>query len=63
MQSLLERASRVLPAEKLWVNPDCGLKTRRWHEVEAALRNLVTAARAMRACRAHSASKLYTGRR
>jgi 5-methyltetrahydropteroyltriglutamate--homocysteine methyltransferase len=37
-----------LPAERLWVNPDCGLKTRRWEEVEPAIRNMVEAARLMR---------------
>ncbi|MCX4572207.1 hypothetical protein OHB41_03205 [Streptomyces sp. NBC_01571] len=35
-------------AERLWVNPDCGLKTRAWPEVRAALENLVTAAREVR---------------
>ncbi|MDR2380320.1 MAG: 5-methyltetrahydropteroyltriglutamate--homocysteine S-methyltransferase [Bifidobacteriaceae bacterium] len=38
-----------LPAESVWVNPDCGLKTRGPAETEAALKNLVTAARAVRA--------------
>jgi 5-methyltetrahydropteroyltriglutamate--homocysteine methyltransferase len=44
MLDLLRRAASVLPPEKLWVNPDCGLKTRGWPEVEAALENMVTAA-------------------
>jgi 5-methyltetrahydropteroyltriglutamate--homocysteine methyltransferase len=44
----LERAARVIPPERLWVNPDCGLKTRAWPEVEAALRNMVEATRLMR---------------
>jgi 5-methyltetrahydropteroyltriglutamate--homocysteine methyltransferase len=44
----LERAARVIPADRLWVNPDCGLKTRGWPEVEAALRNMVEAARIVR---------------
>ena len=48
MQELLERAMSVLPAERLWVNPDCGLKTRGWPEVSAALRNMVEAARLAR---------------
>jgi 5-methyltetrahydropteroyltriglutamate--homocysteine methyltransferase len=39
----------VLPADRLWVNPDCGLKTRRWEEVVPALANLVRAAAAVRA--------------
>lgn len=46
---LIERATQVIPVERLWVNPDCGLKTRSWPEVEAALRNMVEAARLMRA--------------
>ena len=45
---LLERAVRVLPARQLWVNPDCGLKTRGWTEVEAALTHMVEAARILR---------------
>jgi 5-methyltetrahydropteroyltriglutamate--homocysteine methyltransferase len=46
---LLLRASRVLPAERLWVNPDCGLKTRGWEEVQPALANMVEGARRVRA--------------
>ncbi len=46
--ALLERAARVFPPDRLWVNPDCGLKTRGWPEVEAALTNMVEAARAFR---------------
>ena len=42
------RGGRCCRAERLWVNPDCGLKTRGWPEVEAALRNLVEAARRLR---------------
>jgi 5-methyltetrahydropteroyltriglutamate--homocysteine methyltransferase len=38
----------VLPAGRLWVNPDCGLKTRAWEEVVPALANMVTAARTVR---------------
>ncbi len=49
MVDLLERALRVVPAERLWVNPDCGLKTRAWPETLAALANLVEAARTVRA--------------
>ncbi|SDD71357.1 methionine synthase (B12-independent) [Cupriavidus sp. YR651] len=45
---LLERACEVIPPERLWVNPDCGLKTRGWPETEAALANMVTAARQLR---------------
>ena len=49
MTGLLEKASRVIPAENFWVNPDCGLKTRDWRATEAALANLVEAAKRMRA--------------
>lgn len=45
----LREALRAVPAERLWVNPDCGLKTRGRAEVEAALRNMVEAAVAVRA--------------
>jgi 5-methyltetrahydropteroyltriglutamate--homocysteine methyltransferase len=48
MVALLEKAADVLPVEKLWVNPDCGLKTRRWDQVEPALKNMVEAAEEMR---------------
>src|SRR5882672_7304166 len=49
MLKLLEKAARVIPLERLWVNPDCGLKTRGWPETEAALARMVEAARSMRA--------------
>lgn len=56
MLQLLQKASERIPAERLWVNPDCGLKTRAWPETEAALINMVAAARQLRsACRAQSA--------
>jgi 5-methyltetrahydropteroyltriglutamate--homocysteine methyltransferase len=45
---LLHEASGVVDAERLWVNPDCGLKTRRYEEVEPSLRNMVEAARQLR---------------
>lgn len=48
MQELLRRALQVVPAQRLWVNPDCGLKTRGWPETEAALARLVAAAREAR---------------
>jgi 5-methyltetrahydropteroyltriglutamate--homocysteine methyltransferase len=48
MEDLLKKASRVLSPDQLWVNPDCGLKTRRWEEVGPALAAMVEAARAMR---------------
>lgn len=46
--ALLQRAKQVLPAEQLWVNPDCGLKTRGWEETETALSNMVAVAKALR---------------
>ncbi|WP_313406596.1 5-methyltetrahydropteroyltriglutamate--homocysteine S-methyltransferase [Stutzerimonas kunmingensis] len=49
MVQLLEKAAECIPAERLWVNPDCGLKTRAWPETEAALVNMVAAARQLRA--------------
>lgn len=49
MRDLLRRAAAVVPAKRLWVNPDCGLKTRGWEESLAALRNMVRAAALMRA--------------
>lgn len=49
MVSLLEKALEVIPAERLWVNPDCGLKTRGWPESIESLRNMVAAAKQMRA--------------
>ena len=48
MARLLKKASEVIPAEHLWVNPDCGLKTRGWPETETALAHMVAAAKAMR---------------
>lgn len=46
--NLLHKASKVIPAEQLWVNPDCGLKTRHWEETEKALIELVNAAKQVR---------------
>ncbi|MEU7019979.1 5-methyltetrahydropteroyltriglutamate--homocysteine S-methyltransferase [Streptomyces sp. NPDC046203] len=46
---LLRTGLTAIPAERLWVNPDCGLKTRGWPETRASLDNLVAAARAVRA--------------
>ncbi len=48
MIKLLEKALKVFKPEQIWVNPDCGLKTRGWKEVEAALKEMVTATRHMR---------------
>ncbi|MFJ3876372.1 5-methyltetrahydropteroyltriglutamate--homocysteine S-methyltransferase [Streptomyces sp. NPDC090077] len=46
---LLRKGLAAIPAERLWVNPDCGLKTRGWTETRASLENLVAAAREVRA--------------
>lgn len=46
--SLLHKGLAAIPAERLWVNPDCGLKTRGWPEVRDSLDNLVGAARTVR---------------
>jgi 5-methyltetrahydropteroyltriglutamate--homocysteine methyltransferase len=46
--ALIEAARAALPADRLWVNPDCGLKTRTWDEVRPALVNMVAAARRAR---------------
>lgn len=48
MVDLLERATQRLAPEQVWVNPDCGLKTRKWEEVRPALINMVAAARRLR---------------
>lgn len=48
MASLLRKAARRVPVERLWVNPDCGLKTRGWAEAEAALVHMVGAAKQLR---------------
>ncbi|MFP3341710.1 5-methyltetrahydropteroyltriglutamate--homocysteine S-methyltransferase [Halomonas sp. SIMBA_159] len=48
MVTLMEKALEKIPAERLWVNPDCGLKTRGWAEVEPALANMVEAAHQLR---------------
>ncbi len=49
MVRLMGEAAKRLPAERLWVNPDCGLKTRGWPETEASLLAMVQAARTLRA--------------
>ncbi|NYT61241.1 5-methyltetrahydropteroyltriglutamate--homocysteine S-methyltransferase [Alcaligenaceae bacterium] len=48
MVALMQKAASRLPRERLWVNPDCGLKTRGWPETEAALIKMVSAAQALR---------------
>ncbi len=56
MTGLLEKAEKVIPADQLWVNPDCGLKTRGWAEVDPALVNLVKAAKTLREKRQRNAA-------
>ena len=48
MLALMEKAKAVVPSEQLWVNPDCGLKTRAWPETKAALIAMVEAAKELR---------------
>lgn len=48
MVLLLEKARKVIPASQLWVNPDCGLKTRHWDETKKALTEMVAAAKVLR---------------
>lgn len=48
IEALLEKALSVIPAENLWVNPDCGLKTRNWPETKQALENMVKATKKLR---------------
>ena len=48
MARLLAKAKERLAPEQIWINPDCGLKTRRWEEALPALKNMVTAAKKMR---------------
>ncbi|WP_319559403.1 5-methyltetrahydropteroyltriglutamate--homocysteine S-methyltransferase [Marispirochaeta sp.] len=52
MVALMKQAARRIPEERLWVNPDCGLKTRRWEEVIPSLTNMVAAARRLRSGKA-----------
>ncbi|KMJ50942.1 5-methyltetrahydropteroyltriglutamate--homocysteine methyltransferase [Vogesella sp. EB] len=49
LDKLLAKALQVIPAERLWVNPDCGLKTRGWPETEAALQAMVNVTKRLRA--------------
>jgi 5-methyltetrahydropteroyltriglutamate--homocysteine methyltransferase len=48
MAAMLRAAADALPRERLWVAPDCGLKTRRWEEIDPSLRNMVAAAKQLR---------------
>ncbi len=47
--TLVENALKYVPIERLWINPDCGLKTRHWPETKAALKHMVAAAKQLRA--------------
>lgn len=46
--ALIDKAAALIPIERLWINPDCGLKTRNWTETEAALTSMVAAAHILR---------------
>ena len=48
IEQLMKKAAERIPAARLWINPDCGLKTRQWAEVLPALTNMVSAAKALR---------------
>ncbi|MNE77768.1 5-methyltetrahydropteroyltriglutamate--homocysteine methyltransferase [compost metagenome] len=48
MLELMEKAKAVISADKLWVNPDCGLKTRHWEETRLALTEMVATAKELR---------------
>lgn len=48
MVDLLKKAAAVIPKENIWVNPDCGLKTRKWEETKEALIKMVAAAKTVR---------------
>jgi len=48
MVELMQKAAQRIPPERLWVNPDCGLKTRQWAEVEEAIKNMVKASQQLR---------------
>ncbi|MDD2743460.1 MAG: 5-methyltetrahydropteroyltriglutamate--homocysteine S-methyltransferase [Rhodocyclaceae bacterium] len=54
--ALMCKAAERIPAEQLWVNPDCGLKTRQWHEVIPALTQMVAAAKTLRTTLGRSAT-------
>ncbi|CAB5506476.1 5-methyltetrahydropteroyltriglutamate--homocysteine methyltransferase (EC [Bathymodiolus thermophilus thioautotrophic gill symbiont] len=48
MVELMEKAVQRIPATRLWVNPDCGLKTRHWDEAMPALTNMILASKQLR---------------
>ena len=45
---LLKKAMKYIPLNRIWVNPDCGLKTRNWKETVSALKNMVEASKKIR---------------
>ena len=57
MVELLHKATQVIPVQQLWVNPDCGLKTRSWSETLPALSNLMAATQTLRAQHASAATR------
>ncbi len=61
MESLLQKAANVLKADQLWVNPDCGLKTRKWEETKTCLTHMVAAAKTMRAAAAATTATAAAG--
>jgi 5-methyltetrahydropteroyltriglutamate--homocysteine methyltransferase len=48
ISQLIRKALDVIPAEQLWINPDCGLKTRKWEEITPALKNMLAAVKQVR---------------
>ena len=48
MNILLEKAKKYLDVDKIWVNPDCGLKTRGWPEVKKSLKSMTSVAKGLR---------------
>ena len=48
MKNLLTKAQKYINKEKIWVNPDCGLKTRGWTEVKQSLKSMVSVAKSFR---------------
>jgi 5-methyltetrahydropteroyltriglutamate--homocysteine methyltransferase len=48
MTNLITKAREKLAPEQIWINPDCGLKTRKWEQVMPALKNMVEAAKKIR---------------
>ncbi|MDO6719572.1 5-methyltetrahydropteroyltriglutamate--homocysteine S-methyltransferase [Psychrosphaera sp. 1_MG-2023] len=48
IQTLIKKATTIFDRDQIWINPDCGLKTRRWEEVKPALENMVKAAKSLR---------------